>query len=523
MKSEQSQAFVEVMAVVVTILGTGMVYLDQTAVNVALPKMQVALGADVGGLQWMVDIYILTLAVLLLIGGALGDLYGRVRIFIIGMVIFIAASIGCGFATSLEMLIVSRGIQGIGGALLVPGGLAMINSVVASERRGQVLGLWGTFSPLVVASGPLVGGWLVDNVSWRAVFFINIPLGLLAWLVAVRYVPETKDEQTSGKLDWLGVLTLMVGLGGLLFGLIEGPNLGWGSPLVIATLVAGGAGMIGFVLAEAYGRYPMMPIHLFRNRSFTGINLMTLLFYFAASSVFYFVTLNLQQVQGYSAFATGLAGLPTTIILIALSRQIGKLTDRIGPVPLMAAGALITCVGYVLYAQVGLMQSYWNSLFPAVAIFGFGMVTTFIPLTAVALGSLPNRYSGIASGFNNAVSRVAQMMAVAILGALLVSQFRASLAQRTAAFGLDETARAQLLADARNLGATTAPAGLTAEVNENVQQAIRLSFVDGFDMIIYISLALTVVSLVVMLLTVRYRPGAEAAEAKPEVVVSSAD
>jgi EmrB/QacA subfamily drug resistance transporter len=513
MQTERSQHFVEIMAVVVTILGTGMVYLDQTAVNVALPKLQESLNVDVAGLQWFVDVYILTLAVLLLIGGALGDIYGRVRVFIIGMIIFMLASFVCGFAGSLEMLIFGRALQGVGGALLLPGGLAMINAVVADERRGQMLGLWGTFSPLVTASGPAVGGWMVDNLSWRAVFFMNIPLGLIAWYVAGRYMPETKDEHASGKLDWLGVFTMMAGLGGLLFGLIEGPNLGWGHPLVVGTLAVGVIGLVGFCLAEAYGKYPMMPLHLFRNVSFSGINLMTLLFYFAASSVFYFVSLNLQQVQGFTAFQAGLAQLPATAVLILCSRYVGKLTDRIGAMPLMVAGVVITCAGYYLYAVAGLGRSFWVSFLPASVVFGLGMVVTFIPLTAVALNSLPRRYSGIASGFNTAVSRVGQMMAVALLGAAIAGQFRASLAQQTTALGLEPAAQAQLLAEARNLGATVPPAGLAPDMAEAVRQAVRVAFVDGFSLVQWISLAMTALCLLILLAIARWQPAGAVAEA----------
>ena len=521
MKSAPSRNSVELMAVVVTILGTGMVYLDQTAVNVALPRLQVALNADVGGLQWLIDIYILTLGVLLLIGGALGDMYGRVRVFVIGMVIFVLSSAGCGLANSLGMLIAARAVQGVGGALLVPGGLAMINAVVAEERRGRALGTWGTFSPLVTVSGPLVGGWLVDTVSWRAVFFLNIPIGIAATYVALRHVPETRDEHASRTLDVPGVLALMIGLAGLLFGLIEGPHLGWGSPLVAACLAAGAAGLTGFVVVEWRSPAPLLPLGLFRNRSFTGINLMTLVLYFALGSLFFFLTLNLQQVQGYTAFLSGLAQLPSTLVLILLARHVGRLTDRIGPVPLMTVGVLIASAGFFLYALPGVGGSYWTTFFAPAVVFGTGMVITFIPLTAVALGSLPNRYSGIASGFNNAVTRVAQMMSVAIFGALMTDMFRDGLIERTAALPLSAGMRAELLSRARELAATTLPAGLPAGVADAVHQAIQWSFVGAFRQVMFIALGLALLSLVIMLATVRYQPVAQAKA--PETAVISAD
>ena len=532
MHNKSPQQFIELMAVVVTILGTGMVYLDQSAVNVALPKLQEAFSADVSGLQWMIDIYILTLGVLLLIGGALGDLYGRVRVFVIGMIIFVLASLACGLSTSLGMLIAGRAVQGVGGALLVPGGLAMINAVVAEERRGRALGLWGTFSPLVTLSGPIVGGWMVDNVSWRAIFFLNMPLGVAATYVALRYVPETRDEEGSRRLDVPGVLSLMVGLAGVLFGLIEGPNLGWGNPLVVAALGGGVAGLAVFVIVERRSSAPMLPLNLFRNLPFTGINAMTLLIYFAMSSVFFFQYLNLQQVQGYTALQAGLAALPSTLMLALLARWVGKLTDRIGPAPLMTIGCLIICASYFLYALPGVGDSrtaaaqtsiipieYWTTFFPASLVFGLGAIFTYIPLTSVALGSLPNRYSGIASGFNNAVTRIAQMVAVAVFGALMADVFRAGMVNRLAAVPLGEAAHADLLSRVRDLGAIAAPDGLAPAVAEAVRQAVGWSFVDAFRQMMYVSIAVTLAALAVMLATVRNQRAVPVREA--EVAVSA--
>jgi EmrB/QacA subfamily drug resistance transporter len=507
----------ELMVLLVTILGTGMVYLDQTAVNVALPTIQHDLNADIGGLQWLVDIYILTLAVLLLIGGALGDLYGRVRVFIIGMVIFVGASIAAGAATSLGFLIAARAVQGIGGALLIPGGFAIINATVASERRGRVLGTWGAFSPLITLSGPLLGGWMVDNISWRAVFYLNVPLGILACLIAARYVPESRDEHASGRLDWAGVFTLMLGLGALLFGLIEGAHYGWTHPLVVASLAAGVIGLAAFVWVEARSPAPLLPLHLLRNRTFTGINLVTLIHYIALSSVFFFFTLNLQQAQGYGAFEAGLAALPVTILIIVMARPMGALSDRFGPTPLMAIGILLNCVGFLMFMVPGLATNYWTAFFPAQIVFGVGLGMLIVPLTTIAMSALEARYSGVASGFNNAVSRISQMLAVAVFGLLMLSGFRSGLAARTASLPLDDAARAQLAADSRNLGATQPPAGLEAGLAQEVQTAIRLSFVDGFRQIMLISAALSLLSLATTIALVRYKPGPAvvAAESAP--------
>ncbi|MBI3362074.1 MAG: DHA2 family efflux MFS transporter permease subunit [Chloroflexi bacterium] len=525
-KSIRSPRFTETMVLIVTILGTGMVYLDQTAITVALPRMQIALKADVGGLQWLIDIYILTLGVLLLIGGALGDRYGRVRVFIIGTVIFVGSSIICGAANSLGLLIAARAVQGVGGALLVPGGLAIVNATVAPERRGRTLGLWATFSPLITLSAPLLGGWFVDNVSWRAVFFLNVPLGAVALIVAARYVPESRDEHAPEQLDWPGVAALMVGLGGVLFGLIEGPHLGWNHPLVAVTLIAGALGLAAFVVVEWRSPAPLLPLGLFRNRTFTGINAMTTIHYLALSSIFFFLTLNFQQAQKYPAFIAGLAQMPISLTAVLLARPVGRLTDRIGPAPLMTAGVLLTCGAFLLFTWPGVGAMYWTTFLPATLLYGVGLGLTVVPLTAVALGSLPARYSGIASGFNHAVTRVGQMIAVAVFGAVMASAFRAGLIARTADLPLGASARTQLLAEARNLGATRPPSSLAPDLARATEAAIRLAFVDGFRQIMILSAVLALVGLVIMLVLVRYQPHSaddSRVAAKPETTTASAD
>lgn len=490
----------------VAVLGTGMVYLDQTAVNVALPKIQVALQASIGGLQWIVDIYILTLATLLLIGGSLGDRFGRVRILLIGMVVFVIASIACGAAQSLWFLVAARAVQGIGGALLVPAGLALINATARPERRGQLIGNWAMFASMVVAVGPLLGGWLVDYVSWRAVFYINVPIGIAGCFVALRYVPESRNEAAVKSLDWPGTLAMMLGLGTLLFGLIEGQHYGWSSPIIIGALLAGVAGIVGFVVIEARSAAPMIPLHLFGNANFSGINLATLIQWMALTGVLFFLTLNLQQIQGYSAFAAGLAFLPISALIILLSNPAGKLTDRIGPRPLLVIGSLIIGSSFVLFAQAGIEASYWPVLFPATLLFGLGMGLIITPLTTVAMGALPNQHSGLASGVNNTASRLAFMLGIAIMGTIMAIRFEPALARHTARLPLEPSARAQLLAEARNLGATTPPANLSAQLEQATQQAIRLAFVDSFRLVMYVCAAITLASLGVILAFIRFQP-----------------
>lgn len=501
-----TQQFAEKMVMLVAVLGTGMVYLDQTALNVALPSLQIALNADIGGVQWLIDIYILTLATLLLIGGVLGDHYGRVRVYLIGMFIFVAASIACGVAQTLGFLLAARAIQGLGGALLVPGGLALINATVAGERRGGMIGTWATLTSLVIAFGPSLGGFLVDTLSWRLVFFINVPLGIIAALVGLWYVPESRDELSSRGLDWPGVVALLVGLGGLLFGLIEGPQLGWTDPLIITVLIVGVVGLVAFVGIEARSPAPMIPLHLFRNRNFSGINLVTVIHWLALSSVFFFLTLNLQQVQGYSATQAGLAVLPISVLIVSLSGFAGKLTDRIGPLPLLTSGLLLTIGGFLLFMRPGVAANYWTTFFPATVVFGLGLAITVVPVTATAMGALPRRYSGIASGLNNAAARIAQMLAVAIFGSVMLVSFRLALADYTASLPLEPATRTALLAEARNLGATRPPAGLSSEITQTIDHAIKLAFVDSFRQVMLISIILTLISLLIILTTIRFDP-----------------
>lgn len=504
----------ETAVLAVTILSTGMIYLDQSALNVAIPQIQESLNADVAGFQWILNIYILTLSVLLLIGGALGDRYGRVRVLIIGTLVFTAASVLCGFAANLEMLIVARGLQGIGGALLVPGGLAIINATVSPEQRGRTLGIWGTFSPLVVMLGPLVGGWLTTTLSWRAIFFINVPLGLLACWLAWQKVPESRDETATGPLDWPGVLTLMLGLGALLYGLIEGPQLGWANALVLVSILIGIISLIAFVVIEARSPSPLMPLHLFRNRAFSGINALSLLHYLGLSSIFFFLTLNFQQVQGYTAFEAGLHQIPVPFCLFIMSRLAGRLTDRIGPQRVMTFGILLASTAFLVLLIPSVGDNYWVTFFPALLLFGIGNGLTFVPLTAIALGSLPARYSGVASGLNNAVSRIAQMLAVAIFGMVMLNTFRGSLMEQTQTLAMSADARTQLAAEANNLGATQAPATLDSGAAQAVQTAVKLAFVQGWRNILMISFVLVLAGLLSFYLFVGFRP--MTATAKPE-------
>jgi EmrB/QacA subfamily drug resistance transporter len=467
--------------------------------------MQQVFGASLGGLQWIVDIYILTLATLLLIGGALGDRYGRVKFYNSGMFIFVVASILCGTAPNLKILLAARALQGVGGALLVPAGLAIINAAVAPERRGRLIGTWTMFSSLVVAVGPSLGGWLVDHVSWRSIFYLNVPLGLLAIFVGLRYVPESRNEKISQELDWPGVLTLMIGLGGILFGLIEGPNLGWTSPLTLGALGGGVLGLIIFAIIELRSHAPIVPLRLFRNRNFSGINLVTLLHWMSLTGVFFFLALNLQQVQGYTAFQAGLAIAPVSVLIILLSQPAGAWSDKIGPVPLMIAGLSITGASFFMFMRLGIEESYWTSFFPALCVFGLGLSITIVPVTTIAMGALPNHYSGTASGVNNAASRIANMLAIAIFGLIIITSFRANLAERVADLDLPPTTKADLMDRSRDLAVTQPPEGLSPDLTAATTEAIQLAFLDSFNAVMYASAVITGLCLLVIVSIVRYK------------------
>lgn len=498
----QNNRFTETMILLIAVLSSGIVFLDQTAINVALPAIQRSLNADFGALQWILDIYLLVLSVLMLIGGVLGDIYGRVRIYNIGMVIFAVASIICGIAPDTFWLIVGRFGQGVGGSLIAPAGLAIINALIPPERRGRMLGTWGTFSPLITVAGPVVGGWLVDNFSWRYVFFINIPLCLIAIFIAWRYVPENHDEETSGRLDWAGVVTLMLGLSGILVALIEGPNFGWRHPLVVISLLIGIVGFIAFIIVEQRVKYPLIPLSLFRNRVFSGVNFMTLIMFAGLGGPFFFLTLNFQQVQGYTAAQAGLATIPTAVSIFLLSRFVGSLSDRIGPRPILTVATLLMMSGFLMMSRIGLNSNYWTAWFPAILVYGIGIAGMVVPLTTIALGALPQRQSGIASGVNNAASRIGQMLSVAVFGGIMAIRFRSTLTERLAQLDLAPAVENQLLSNVRSLGDLRPPDGVTTEMAQAIQQRIHLSFVDGFQTVMYLSTAMVFLSLLVLLFTI---------------------
>jgi EmrB/QacA subfamily drug resistance transporter len=395
-----------------TILGSAMAFLDGTVVNIALPAIGRQFGATLAGLQWTVTGYTLTLAAFVLVGGSLGDRFGRRRIFVVGVVWFALASLACGIAPNIGFLIAFRAIQGIGSALLTPGALALIQSVFHPDDRAKAVGAWSGLASIAGAAGPLVGGWLVEYASWRWIFLVNLPLAAAVVVIALRYVPESR-ETTSGHFDVPGAVLGAVGLAGVTYALVEAGAKGLGAFSVVVTGLAGVAGLVAFVLVERRSPAPMMPLSLFGSREFSAANALTLTAYGALGALFFFFATYLQVVGGYKPLAAGLASLPVTIVMMVLSSRVGGLTTKIGPRRLMTAGGALTAVGTLILATSGHHPDYWARIFPALLVFSLGLVMIAVPVTVTVLNSTVVERAGIASGVNNAVARAAGALAVA--------------------------------------------------------------------------------------------------------------
>ncbi len=499
-----------------TILAAGMVFLDGTIITVALEQIQKEFNVSVSGLQWLLDIYLLFLTVPILVAGSLSDRYGRKKIFNIGLIGFTVASTACGTAGSILQLNLARIFQGLFGAMMLPGSLAILNATFPPEIRGKTVGIWATFTPLMSALGPLLGGWLVDNLSWRVAFYINLPLGLIALFLSMRYIPESKSADLPETLDWLGAILVTLGLGCLIFGLIEGPQQGWSFSSVTA-IITSIILLMAFGFVESNIAHPMIPISLFKNRTFSGINLMTFILYFAMSGVLFFMPLLLQQTYKLSATRTGFLLMPVVILLGGMSQWSGGIADKYGPRLQLIVGPIVIAIGLFMVMIPGVEINLWFSwlstlsyetqvflaFLPAAIVFGAGLGITTAPLTSVSLGAVPTELSGLASGVGNAVSRAATMLAVAVLGTLMVLQFGVSLERETRAIPLSIEARTFLIGEQLKLGGAQPPPGLSPELTSRVQRAIAQSFVDSFRVIMGLCGILALLSSLITIISIK--------------------
>ena len=428
------------LTLIATILGSTVVFLDSTVINVALPALGEDLDAGLAGKQWVVEIYMLTMVSLLLVGGSLGDQFGRRRLFAIGLVAFGTTSALCALAPSVEVLIAARGLQGVAGALLVPGSLALVAAAFDGAARGRAVGTWTAWTGIATVIGPAGGGALIGLFSWRAIFWINLPLIVGTVLLTLHAVEESSDPEAVPGIDWGGIALSAAGLGGPVFALIAQPTQGWGDPLVWMPLVAGLACLALFLLHEARTRQPMLDLGLFRIRNFAVANLTTFSAYAGLIGGFFFIALYLQQVIGYSPLEAGLATTPVSVLLFALSPRFGHLAAATGPRLPMTAGPIVGGLGLIMLLRVDAEAGYLVDVLPAILVFGLGLAATVAPLTATVLDSVPPHRVGVASGVNNGISRVAGLLAIAVLGAVISAQFDASAGREIASGPLTDAA-----------------------------------------------------------------------------------
>ena len=464
------------------ILGSSLAFIDSTVVNVALPALQSTFHATVTDVQWVVESYGLFLGALILAGGSAGDLFGRRRVFVIGVAIFAIASAACGVAQSMQQLTYARAMQGIGAALLTPGSLALISASFPEQERGRAIGTWSGFTAITTALGPVLGGWLIEHASWRWIFFINLPLAIAVIVISGWHVPESRSA-TAKRLDTGGALLVTLGLGGLVYGLIESPRLGWTNLGVVVSLILAFAGLVAFPLIEARATNPMVPLALFRSRTFSGANLLTLFLYSALGIFFFIFPMNLIQVQHYSATATGAAALPLILLMFALSRWSGGLVTRFGPKLPLLIGPLIAAAGFAMFAVPAVGGSYWRTFFPAFLVLGFGMAVSVAPLTTTVMTAVDRDHSGVASGINNAVARVAGLLAIAVFGIVMVNAFAIRLDHQLALIEAPQRAHQKVRSERTKLAAIDLADVVAPEFRDEVRAEVSDAFVLAFRII----------------------------------------
>ena len=476
-----------------TILGSSMAFIDSTVVNVAAPKFQSAFHASVVDIQWVIESYGLFLSALILVGGALGDRLGRRLVFLLGVTLFALASAACGLAPSIHFLVIARSVQGIGAAMLIPGSLAIISASFDENSRGRAIGTWSGFTAITTALGPVVGGWLIEHASWRWAFFLNVPLAAAVVLLSLRHIAESRNS-SPGRLDWLGAVLATASLGGVVTGLLESSKLGWRNPVVIASLFGGVIFLLLFLWAETHVSAPMVSLSLFKSRSFLGANVLTLFLYAAIGIFFFLFPVTLMQVHRYSATAAGAASLPVILLVFFLSRWSGGLVSRYGgKIPLMIAPLLIA-LAFVLFALFSQGGSYWKTFFPASLVLGLGLATAVAPLTTVVMASVDKDHTGTASGINNAVARLAGVLAIAVLGIVMVKSFSTRLDRSLASLPLSSEAIREIQSKEIDLAGMDLPKNLDAHARAAAQTAISEAFLSGFRLVLFSCAGLSIAS-----------------------------
>ena len=491
---------------VATILGSSLTFIDGTVVNVALPAFQADLHATITDVQWVIEAYSLFLGGLILVGGSLGDQFGRKRMFLMGVAVFTLASVACGLAPSIRALIAARAVQGVGAAFLVPGSLAIISATFDGADRGRAIGTWSGFSAITSGIGPVAGGWLIEHVNWRAAFFLNVPIAALVILLSVRFMNESRDDSRTSVIDWPGVLLGVVGLGAVVFALIEWPRTDANRSVATSSLALGVLSLIAFAVVESRVAAPMVPLGLFRSRVFALANLLTLLLYAALATVFWLVPLNLIEVQHYSATAAGASLLAFPLLMFVLSRWSGGLVAKVGSRLPLTVGPIVSAIGLALFARPDIGGSYWTTFFPAVAVLGLGMAIVVAPLTATVMNAVEAEHAGVASGVNNAVSRVAGLVAIALFGIVLVRGFDARVGPALDRMQLPVMARSAVDRQLPRLaGAELAAPDIVASVEpdrrDDIRRAVDESFVSAFRRVMLTAAAIALAAAVAGALT----------------------
>lgn len=490
---------------VATVFASSMVFIDFSALNVALPAIQKDFDISGKSLFWIINAYSLFLSSLLLVGSSLGDLYGRKKIFMIGIILFSVASFFCGISPDEKMLITARAIQGIGGALLTPGSIAIISAVYPAERRGKAFGTWSSFSAMTTIAGPVLGGWLAGLGLWRVIFFINIPLAIFTIIALSLKVPESRDESAK-KLDIPGVLLAITGLSGITYGFLEASDKSFNNPVIQLSLVFGFVSLGTLIFVERKSSHPMLQIALFKSKTFSGVNIMTLFLYTALNALTLFLPLNLIQAQGYPEDIAGLSLLPFVIFIALLSRFSGIFADKFGARKPLIIGPIIACAGLILLTLPDLTagpSAYWTAFFPGMLILGIGMGTVVAPLTATVMSSVPDQNAGIASGINNTMARIGGLLAVSVLGAFIIISFKNNVESGITEISITEQDKTELISQTDKLAEMRPPKDLPASKSTKVDKIIKIAFINAFDLIIYISAALALLGSITAAFTIK--------------------